>query len=102
MFLRLICGDSCGMSLATRSRVEHKILCHRFPGRELIYHFAESPLNVEAALRRHVAIPQTRDRGYNFLLVNFRRLQYHDEVAACTSLADEGGDKGFEAVVPSG
>jgi len=57
---------------------------------------------VEAALRRHVAIPQTRDRGYNFLLVNFRRLQYHDEVAACTSLADEGGDKGFEAVVPSG
>jgi hypothetical protein len=53
MFLRLICGDSCGISLATRSRIEHKILCHSLPASELI-------------------------------LVNFRRLQYHDEVAACT------------------
>ena len=35
-------------------------------------------------------------------LVNVRRLQYHDEVAALASLADEAGDTGFEVLVPSG
>jgi hypothetical protein len=36
MSLPLNCGDSCGVSLATRSRTEPEILCHSFPSSELI------------------------------------------------------------------
>jgi hypothetical protein len=52
--------------------------------------------DVEAALRRHVAIPQTRDRRYNPKLTHYHRRTVCQKLAASESVLLNGEGTGKE------